>query len=141
MESQHEGIKYQCNYCDHQATRKNHLKTHVQTKHADIIKKSFNGKQVEEKEIKEAVVDVNKEKTNAKKSKKPAGQWQYKKELFVKCTDCEGVFASRGLMLKHHEARHQVKLSDLILSCDQCDYQTKWVSNYHRHRRTHNVTV
>merc|ERR1712150_272096 len=124
MESQHEGIKYPCNYCDHQATRKNHLKTHVQTKHGDIIKKGLNGKLVEEKHSdKEAVVDVNQGKTKAKKSNKSDGQ--YKKELFVKCTDCEGVFASRGLMLKHHEARHEVNLGDLIMSCDHCDYQTK----------------
>ena len=31
--SKHEGIKYPCNQCDYQATRKDHLKTHIQSKH------------------------------------------------------------------------------------------------------------
>ena len=132
-ESQHEGIKFSCNYCDHQATRKTHLKTHVQAKHNDIIEKSLNEKLVVEKR------PAANKKVNQDKANMPAGKSE--KELFVKCPDCEGVFASRRFMLTHHKARHEVNLSDLIMSCDQCDYQTKWTSNYHRHRRTHNVEV
>ena len=141
MESQHEGIKYPCNYCDHEATRKHHLKTHVQAKHRDIIEKSLQEKLVEEKQFdatEKVVVDLQQEHIKPEKPKKSKNPL---KELFVKCTDCEGVFASRHLMLKHHQARHEVNLGDLIMSCDHCDYQTKWTSNYHRHKRTHTVAV
>ena len=140
-ESQHEGIKYPCSYCDHQATRKNHLKSHVQAKHSNIIQKNLDGKLVEGKQFDagKTGVELNQENTNAKKSNK--SEDKSKNPLFVKCTDCEGIFASRRLMLKHHEARHDVNLSELIMSCDHCDYQTKWISNFHRHKRTHSVAI
>ena len=40
--SEHEGIRYPCNFCDYRAKRLGHLKDHISAKHSeDIIKCDF----------------------------------------------------------------------------------------------------
>ena len=36
VEAEHEGVKYPCDQCDHQATRKSNLKSHMKIKHKDF---------------------------------------------------------------------------------------------------------
>ena len=36
IKSKHDGIKYACNQCDHQATRSTHLKVHIQSVHEGV---------------------------------------------------------------------------------------------------------
>ena len=36
IQSKHEGVKYACNQCDHQATRQSNLTQHIQSVHEGV---------------------------------------------------------------------------------------------------------
>ena len=117
--SVHERQTYPCDLCQFQAARSDQLKRHVRRVHERV---KYPCDQCEFQ------------------AAWPHGLVQHKRnrhELGPRypCSQCHYQTADQTNLRRHIEAKH----NDVILTCPECQFQTKWRKYYLPHLKTHNI--
>ena len=112
IQAKHEGVKYACDQCDYQASYKWDLSTHIQSKHEGL----------------KYACDQCDHQATQQSSLNRHIQSKHEGIRFT-CDQCDKQFTGKGNLNKHIQSQHEGVKYD----CDQCDYQ----ATQKRYLKTH----
>ena len=119
--SAHEGVKYQCNLCDYENSRQDHVSIHIKTKHAE-----------HEAKDKMAIFITEKQPHDfGSESYAEHGVKDKEVETKFQCSECDKSFSYKSHLIRHRRSAHE----GVKYQCNLCDYENSRQDHVSMHIR------